>query len=69
MDRIYQSGDNRQSDLAEDSRNRRAPLVTSQQTISIENMYTRLDAISHRLDFRGALHNRNYEPNARPTCP
>ena len=39
------------------------------QTASIENMYARLDAISHRLDFRGALHNRNYEPMLQRLAP
>ena len=41
----------------------------AEQTASIENMYTRLDAISHRLDFRGALHNRNYEPMLARLAP
>jgi hexosaminidase len=35
------------------------------QTASIDSMYERLDTITHRLDFRGALHNRNYEPMLR----
>jgi hypothetical protein len=32
-------------------------------------MYARLDAISRRLDFRGALHNRNYELALRRLAP
>lgn len=39
------------------------------QTVSTENMYARLDAISRRLDFRGALHNRNYEPALQRLAP
>ena len=33
------------------------------------DMYERLDAITHRLDFRGALHNRNYESMLRRLSP
>jgi hexosaminidase len=39
------------------------------QTASAENMYARLDAITHRLDFRGALHNRNYDTMLRRLAP
>ncbi|MCC6588214.1 MAG: family 20 glycosylhydrolase [Bryobacterales bacterium] len=35
----------------------------------VADMYRRLDAITHRLDFRGARHNLNYEPMLRRIAP
>jgi hexosaminidase len=41
----------------------------AKQTATVENMYARLDAITHRLDFRGALHNSNHDTMLRRLAP
>ena len=70
MDRIHQSGDNRLWISPKTAAIAERLWSPAEQTAGIENMYSRLDTISHRLDFRGALHNRNYEPMLRaPRAP